>query len=313
MPWRAPKRTAPDAEITTERFDMIVGCIGLGRMGGPMARCIAGAGHEVILLDVSTDALSALADLGAPVADGLAEIAAKAEVILTSLPSPREVEDVITGEGGLLGALREGTIILETSTTAPPLSVSLAAACAERGAILLDAPISGGVVGARDGTLTVMVGGDADAFERARPVLDAIGTKVRHVGPNGAGDAAKLINQMVFLTHAAVLCESVAFGDRCDLDPAALLDVLETSMAGQPLATGWHNRMPTDDIEGGFQVYRVLKDLRLGREAKDAVSASTPVFDAALAAFENAQEMGFGEVDLTVLRRIAAGTERRGE
>lgn len=292
---------------------MIVGCIGLGRMGGPMARHIAGAGHEVILLDVVPDALAALADLGAAVADGPAEVAAKAEVILTSLPSPSDVEEVMTGPGGVIGALREGTIILETSTTAPKLSQSLAALSAERGAHFLDAPISGGVAGAQDGTLTVMVGGDEAAFDRVRPVLDAIGSNVRHVGPNGAGDAAKLINQMVFLTHAAVLCESVAFGERCDLDPAVLLDILETSMAGHPMMSGWHNRMPADDIEGGFQVYRVLKDLRLGREAKDDVGAPTPVFDAALAAFEHAEALGFGEVDFTVLRRIAAGTEGRNK
>lgn len=269
-----------------------------------MARRIAGAGHKVVLCDVEVAAVAALADLGARVDSSPAAIAGDADVVLTSLPSPREVEQVMVGPHGLISAARQGGIIVETSTVGPALSRMMTERFAELGTAYLDAPISGGVAGARDGTLTVMVGGQQAAFERARPVLDAIGSKVRHVGPSGAGNVAKLINQMVFLTHAAVMCEGVAFGQLGGLDTAALLDVLETSMAGRPLASGWHHRMATDDIEGGFEVYRVLKDLRLGRDAKDGAGAWTPVFDAALAAYEHASDAGFDKADLTVLRRI---------
>ena len=269
-----------------------------------MARRIAVAGHEVVLRDVVDDAVAALADLGARVERSPAAIAAEADVVLTSLPGPPEVEEVMAGPQGLLSGARAGAIIVDTSTVGPALSRTMAARFAASGTDYLDTPVSGGVAGARDGTLTVMVGGDPAVFERARPVLDAIGTKVRHLGPSGAGNVAKLINQMVFLTHAAAMCEGVAFGQRSDLDTATLLDVLETSMAGQPLGSGWHNRMATDDIEGGFQVHRVLKDLHLGRDAKDEAEAWTPVFDAALAAFDYASDTGFDRVDLTVLRRI---------
>lgn len=290
---------------------MKVGVIGLGRMGAPMARRIISGGHSVTVFDIDADALARAGAEGADCAGSPAEVAAGVEVVLSSVPGPAEVEKVMTGTDGVLGAVRRDAVIVETSTIGPDQCRALAAAFAERGARFLDSPISGGVQGARDGTLTVMVGGDVDALARARSVLNCIATNIRHLGDSGAGSTTKLINQMVFLTFAAVLCEGVALAASHGLEAGPVLETLSTSVAASPMASGWHDRMRTNDTENGFQVYRVLKDLRLVHEAAASTGIVTPAFEAALNEFENAAELGFAEQDLTVIRNIVLGNRGR--
>lgn len=276
-----------------------------------MSRRILDGGHSVTVYDVDADALARAGADGLACAGSPAEVASASEIVLSSVPGPAEVEQVMTGANGVLGAVGRNAIVLESSTVGPDQCRSLAVAFAKRGAHFLDAPISGGVQGARDGTLTVMVGGDVDALSRARSVLNCIATNIRHLGDSGAGSTTKLINQMVFLTFAAVLCEGVALAASHGLEAGPVLETLSTSVAASPMASGWHDRMRTNDTENGFQVYRVLKDLRLVHEAAASTGIVTPAFEAALNEFENAAELGFAEQDLTVIRNIVLGNRGR--
>ncbi len=187
-----------------------VGLIGIGRMGGAMARTLLRKGQRLIIRDTRTEAWAPLAGAQCRIAASPAEVAAAAEIVLTSLPGPDQVDQVMTGAGGLLGAVRPGAVVVETSTISPDQSRRLAAAFAAEGAAFLDAPVSGGAAGAADGTLAVMVGGAAAAYARVRPLLDQIGSNVYHMGPSGTGSAMKLVIQLVVMTYFAAMQEGVA-------------------------------------------------------------------------------------------------------
>lgn len=284
-----------------------IGMIGLGRMGSRMASRLADAGHHLYVRDVVPAAIEPLARRGAQPCDTPAAVAASCEIVITSLPSPKDVDQVMLGPGGLLAAVRPGTVVIETSTIGPAQSRTLAERFAAQKAFYLDAPISGGIPGAENGTLSVMVGGDAAAFERVQPVLRHIGTDIRHLGPSGAGSAAKLINQIVFLSYGALLCEAVALGGRYGLGAKPLLEILETSLAGRPLSTGWHEKLKSGDTTAGFEIERILKDLSLGAEMSAELGFEAPVFAAALAAYEHARALGYGDRDLSILATLAKG------
>jgi 3-hydroxyisobutyrate dehydrogenase len=223
--------------------------------------------------------------------------------IVSGVSGPSEVRDVMTG---LLGAVASGTIVLETSTIGPAQSRALA----DRGATCLDAPVSGGVQAAREDKLTVMLRGDERAFDWALPVLRCIGSDILHLGPSGSGNAAKLFNQIVYLSYTAPLCEGVALGGSSGLGSEAPLDALSSSTAGRPLATGWHEQLRAGDLVPGVAAARVVKDIRLGRDLREQVNVATPVFEAALDQFERARQLGYADSDRTDLRRIALGYDR---
>lgn len=284
-----------------------VGVIGLGRMGSRMAARLADAGFQLHVRDVLPSAVAPLVERGAQPHGSAASIGTACDVILTSLSTPHDVDDVMVGPDGLIEAIRPGGIIIETSTVGPAQSQSLAERFAERGAHYLDAPVSGGTPGAEKGTLAVMVGGDEAAFRRVRPVLDTIGREIHYLGASGSGSVAKVINQMVFLSYAALLCETVALADRYGITARTLLDVLEPSLAGQPLSTGWHEKIKAGDTTPGFHVNRVIKDLTLGAEMCSEIGFDAPVFSAALAAYREARARGLGDCDLGILTNIAGG------
>jgi 3-hydroxyisobutyrate dehydrogenase-like beta-hydroxyacid dehydrogenase len=177
----------------------------------------------------------------------------------------------------------------------------LAKEFAERSAIYLDAPVSNGVEAARDGTLTFMIGGDAAAVERARPILTHVASDVFHMGPIGTGNIAKLLNQNIYLAYVAAFCESLRLGRAAGLDVHTLLDVLRKSVAGDPLMTGWEKRIETGDLKPGWSIRRVLKDLALGAGVCSEQAFDAPVFGAALRAFREIGEAGHMESDLTAL------------
>src|SRR4051794_31306443 len=202
-----------------------VGFVGCGRMGGPMARRLLAAGAYVRAYDVDERALRALLDAGATAAGSAREAADGAAVVITMLPDPPVVERAARGPEGLLAGLGDGALWLEMSSSRPAATRALAEAAAERGAALLDAPVSGGVAGAEAGTLTIMLGGPAALVERARPLLEELGRSLVHVGDRpGDGDAAKTINNMLSATNLAAAAEALAMGMRAGLDPERLVD-----------------------------------------------------------------------------------------
>jgi 3-hydroxyisobutyrate dehydrogenase-like beta-hydroxyacid dehydrogenase len=266
-----------------------------------MARRILAAGIPLTVTDVNAQNTQSLRDAGAEVAGDAAGVAAQAGIVITCVPGPTEVDSVYFGADGLLGAAQPGTIFLEMSTIDVALSRRIGAACAERGLRYIDAPISGGVDGAASGTLTVMAGGDAVTLDEVRPFLACIANQVIHVGATGAGHFIKLINQVAYLGYVALFCEATAAADAYGISRDDLIAVLRNSVGGQPLSTNWEERLLTGDRTLGFQITRVLKDLRLAADAYDGVACDAPIFHAALAAFEDAAANGHAGDDMTAL------------
>ncbi len=286
---------------------MEIAFIGLGRMGAPMALNLLAAGHALHVHDIDPRAEESVLAAGARRAPGPAAAARVAEAVISSVPGPAEVDAVMTGEDGVLAAAREGLLVIETSTIGPGQSRDLARRFAERGADYVDAPVNRiAADGAARREMTIMVGGDANAFARARPVLECLGDRIHHVGPTGTGNAVKLLNQMIYLSSVAVFCEGLALGQRLGVPLETLLAIFETSAAGHPMIRDRHPRIAAGDESPGFAVDRVLKDLGLADALRAEAEFAAPGFAAALAAYRRASEAGYGAADMTVLHRLLA-------
>jgi 3-hydroxyisobutyrate dehydrogenase len=283
---------------------MRVGMIGVGTMGLPMARRLLAAGHDVVACDADT---GRAASLGGPVAATPAEAAGSADAVVTSLPSPEAVEEVVLGPDGIAKTVRDGALLLEMSTSPPALARRLAAALEGR-VDVLDAPVSGGPRGAEDGSLTVMVGGAPEAFARAEPLLRALGSLVVHVGGHGAGQAAKLCNNLVAGATMAALAEACAVAVREGLDPATLYELLTRSTGdSRVLRTRFPlpGADPSHPVAQGyaplFAVDLIAKDLGLALELADGHEVPAPVARAAHAAYLAARERGLGALDYSAV------------
>jgi 3-hydroxyisobutyrate dehydrogenase-like beta-hydroxyacid dehydrogenase len=278
-----------------------IGFVGMGRMGRPMAQRILAAGFALTVTDVAPENTRAAEAAGANVAPDAATVAANAEMIISCVPGPNEVEAVFFAPGGLLAAARPGTIFLEMSTIDVALSRRIAAACAAQETRYLDAPISGGVEGAQAGTLTVMAGGDLETLDEVRPLLAALAERIVHLGAIGSGHFTKLLNQVMYLGYVALFCEAVSAADDYGIPRAELIDVLRHSVGGHPLSIHFEERILSGDRQPGFDIARALKDLRLGAAAYADVAAAAPIFAAALATFEGAAANGHAGEDMTAL------------
>jgi 3-hydroxyisobutyrate dehydrogenase len=241
---------------------MKVGFIGLGNMGGPMALNMIKAGHTLTVYDVRREAAEPHLAAGAQWAESAAAAAAQSEVVVTSLPGPKDVESVALGEGGILSKLARGAVYADLSTNSPTVIRQLNATFKAKGIEMLDAPVSGGIVGARAGTLAVMVGGSKEAFERIKPVLDAIGDKVSYIGDSGAGAVAKLVHNMIAICSTQLLAEAFTMGVKAGVAPEALLKVVQDGAYGQGMLLS--GTMPKMVFRGNFD--RVSFALKLARK-----------------------------------------------
>lgn len=261
--------------------------IGLGNMGAPMALNLVKAGHALTVYDLVPAAVRALATAGARAADSSRQAVAGAEVVISMLPASQHVESLYLGED-LLAHVDPQALIIECSTIAPDAARRVAAGAQGRGVSMIDAPVSGGTSGAAAGTLTFIVGGEASALERARPVLEKMGRNIFHAGPAGAGQAAKICNNMLLGILMAGTSEALALGVANGLDPKVLSDIIAKS-SGRNWATELYNPWPgvmeqvpaSNGYAGGFGVDLMLKDLGLADEA--ALSTRSPVPLGALA------------------------------
>jgi 3-hydroxyisobutyrate dehydrogenase-like beta-hydroxyacid dehydrogenase len=281
---------------------MEVGFIGLGKMGQPMTRRLLAAGHTVHVQNRSPEPVAELATEGAVAANSAAEVATRAEVILTSLPTPGAVEQVYAE---LAGAARPGQVYADHSTVGLGLNRSCADKLAGKGAGYLDAPVSGGPAGAAAGTLTVMVGGDEATFARALPVFEAFGQNIRLCGATGAGQAVKLVNQLLVAIHTAASAEAVVFGRRLGADPQVILDMLGTSFGGSAMLIRNVPRFISRDFSGATPVGLILKDL--GLIHGEAIGAGTPLLMGGLAEqlFLQASSRNLAAEDMSCLVRLA--------
>lgn len=283
---------------------MRVAIIGIGRMGTPMARNILAKGHTVTVHDLRADSCAALARDGAAIAASPAEAAVAAEIVLTSLPGPKEVDVTMTGPQGILNGIRPDSIVVATSTVAADQSRRHAELIEAAGAHHLDAPVSGGVEGAVAGSLTIMVGGRAAIFARARPVLDCIGRDIHHLGAAGAGNDMKLIIQMIFGSYLAVFLEGVAFGEAAGIPVDRMLSIIATSSAHHPSIGKRYDKIIANDTSPRSPVALFEKDLALARERAQAAGFDASVLAAAAKLFSRAVAAGLGERDVIALREM---------
>jgi 3-hydroxyisobutyrate dehydrogenase-like beta-hydroxyacid dehydrogenase len=284
-----------------------IGFVGLGQMGGPMSRRLLAAGYELVVHDVRAEALQGLVAAGAAAAASPAEVADRAELVLVSLPTPEIVRDVALGSDGLLRGAAIRTYV-DLSTTGEAVAMAVAAALAERGIATLDAPVSGGVRGAINGTLAVMVAGAAAELERARPLLEAFG-RVFHVGERpGLGQLMKLANNFLSATAIVATAEAVVLGVKGGLDPATMLAVINASTGRN---TASEDKFPRQILSGnyaaGFTTGLLTKDLGLCAAAAEALGVPMPVAAVVHARWQRAvAELG-AEADIT---RIVALVEQ---
>jgi len=270
-----------------------VGFIGLGNMGGRMTRCLVTAGRTVIGYDVVAGAAQ---DVGAIAAQHPAEVAARSDIVLLSLPDSRVVESVMLGDDGVLPQLREGQIVVDLSTAAPTSTRKLHAQVAELGAEYLDAGISGGAAAADKGALTLMVGGDAVALQRVRPVIEDFSAAIFHVGTAGAGHATKLLNNFLNAVALASTAEVMVAARKEGLDLATVIDVLNAS-SGVNFAT--LNRFPHiirgDYLEGGLTNTLMMKDITLYTEYVSELGVASLNASGPLASFGLARALGYAD------------------
>lgn len=255
---------------------MRVGVIGLGIMGAPMARNLLRAGHAVTVHSRTRARVEALVAAGAAPADSPAAVARLVDAVVTMLPDTPDVETVIAGPEGVLAGARPGLLAIDMSTIAPAAARALAARAAAQQVVLLDAPVSGGEQGAIAGTLSIMVGGDAEAYARARPIFEALGRQVTYMGGSGQGQMTKLVNQVVGATTLAAVAEGVALATRAGLAPEAMVQALSAGAASSWMLTEQAPRMQRRDFAPGFMVRLQQKDLRLALAAAAELGVTLP-------------------------------------
>jgi 2-hydroxy-3-oxopropionate reductase len=291
-----------------------VGFIGIGTMGRDMAIHLAQAGHRVSAYDVRAEALRGLAEFGIRSATSVADASAAADVVITMLPDTPDVEAVVLGEGGLLAHPPEGRLVIDMSTIAPEAVRRLHAALAQVGVAFVDAPVSGGPIGAKNATLSIMAGGDADAFARAQPFFGAMGTTITHVGAPGAGQAVKLCNQLICGINIQAICEALALGRACGVDLHQLRRVLLGGSAASWMLDKLGPAMIDGDASAGFRIDLMLKDLRLVAQQAQAMNVPLPATALVTTQYLDARAHGEGGNGNQALFRVydrMSGQERQ--
>ncbi len=253
-----------------------VGFIGLGVMGKPMARNLLKAGYPLVVHNRSQAALDELAGVGASRAASPGEVAENADIIITMLPSSPDVGSVVEGSDGILEVVHEGHLLIDMSTINPIVSGRLGAKLGERGASMLDAPVSGGEQGAIDGILSIMVGGDAADFERALPLFEVMGRTVTHMGALGSGGFTKLANQIIVAINLTAMGEALVFGAAAGVDPLKMISALSSGLAGSKCLDQKKEKILAGDFRPGFKVDLHAKDLGLIHDAAAALGVPIP-------------------------------------
>jgi len=256
---------------------MRVGVVGTGIMGAPMARNLLRAGHAVTVHNRSPARMAPLVQAGATAAASPREVAAACDAVVTCVPDTPDVEAVVSGPDGLLEGARSGLLVIDTSTIAPDAARALAERATTCGVDFLDAPVSGGEQGAIAGTLSIMVGGRRDAFDRAQPIFAAIGKKATYMGGPGQGQMTKLVNQVVGAATLAAVAEGIQLGAHAGLEAAALIDAIGGGAATSWMWTHLGPRMQRRDFAPGFMVKLQQKDLRLALRAAAELGTALPL------------------------------------
>ena len=281
-----------------------VGFIGLGIMGKPMAKNLMEAGYDLVVHNRSPEKAEELAGEGATAAGTPREVAEGCDVVITMLPDSPQVEEVLSGEGGVFEGVREGALIVDMSTISPVVTESLSARAKEKGASLLDAPVSGGDVGAIEGTLSIMVGGSEEDFERAKPLFEVMGKTVTHVGPTGAGQVTKAANQIVVALTIEAVSEALVLGSKGGVSPEKILDVLGGGLAGNKVMEVKREKFLSHNFDPGFRSELHHKDLGIALAAGREYGVALPVTAVVDQMLLTMRRKGWGGEDHSALLRI---------
>jgi 2-hydroxy-3-oxopropionate reductase len=282
----------------------VVGFIGLGVMGREMSVNLVKAGHDVRVYDARAEAIADVAAQGAMAARSIAEASREADAVVLMLPDTPQVEEVILGKGGLRDNPPPGKLIMDMSTIAPTATRSLSAELEKIGVDLLDAPVSGGPLGAKNAKLSIMVGGKAAAFEKAKPIFAGMGTTIVHVGESGAGQAVKACNQLICAMNLQAICEALALGRAAGLDLEKLREVLLGGAASSWMLQNLGPLMIKKDPSAGFRIDLKLKDLRLAGELAFQLGVPLPGTALATSLYLEARAHGEGSNGNQALYRV---------
>ena len=254
-----------------------IGFIGLGIMGKPMSRNLMKAGHRLVVFDVVAESVGAIVAGGAARGASAADVASRSDIVITMLPDGPEVEQAILGPGGVLEGARPGTLVIDMSSISPLVVQKAGAACAAKGVDFLDAPVSGGEPGAIAGTLAIMVGGKPEAFDRAVPVLKAMGATVTLTGPVGAGNVTKLANQIMVACNIAAMGEALVLAAKAGLDPEVVFNAVKGGLAGSNVLNAKAPMVIARNFKPGFRIRLHQKDLRNALLAAESLKVGLPI------------------------------------
>jgi len=254
-----------------------IGFIGLGIMGKPMAKNLIKAGHELVVFNRSQGPVDDLVAAGAKAGRSAADVAAQVDIVVTMLPNSPDVKAVVTGPGGVLDGAKAGLIVIDMSSIAPGAAIEVSKACADKGVIMLDAPVSGGEPKAIDGTLAIMVGGPEAVFEQIKPILLNMGASAVHVGEIGAGNITKLANQVIVGVNIAAMSEALTLATKAGADPAKVVDAISGGLAGSAVLNAKAPLILAGNFKPGFRIELHIKDLMNALETGADVSSPLPL------------------------------------
>ena len=281
-----------------------VGFIGLGIMGKPMAKNLMQAGYELAVHNRSPEKAQELAREGATAAESPREVAGQSDIIITMLPDSPDVREILIGEGGVLEGIEEGALVVDMSTISPVVTEELAAAIGEKGASMLDAPVSGGDVGAIEGTLSIMVGGSEADFERAKPLFEVMGKTVTHVGRTGAGQVTKACNQIVAALTIEAVSEALVLGSKGGVAPEKILDVLSGGLAYNKIMEVKREKLLSHAFDPGFRAELHHKDLGIALAAGREYGVALPVTAIVDQMLLSMKRKGWGGEDHSALLKV---------
>jgi 3-hydroxyisobutyrate dehydrogenase len=278
--------------------------IGTGVMGRSMAGHLMAAGHPLHVFNRTREKAKTLVDSGAVWHDSAGEAAAQADIVITMLGFPHDVEETYLGKGGIVERARKGALLIDMTTSSPLLARRVAEAAAARGLAALDAPVSGGDIGAREARLVIMVGGESAAFERAQPVFSVIGKNILLQGPAGAGQHCKMANQIACAVGMVAFCEALAYAKQAGLDPSRVHASISGGAAGSWALTNLGPRALAGDFAPGFYVKHIRKDIGIAVASADEMGLSLPGLDCARRLYDLVGEKGWDEFGTQVLYRL---------
>jgi len=281
---------------------MKVGFIGIGTMGKPMAINIIRAGYSLIVNDVNEQAVQELVKLGAKKAQNQCELAQQSDVIITMLPNGAIVEQVLMGEKGIFAGAKAGVCLIDMSSVAPSFTQKMAKLATEKGLGYIDAPVSGGVKGATEGTLTIMVGGETELVNQIHPLLEVLGKKIYHVGAVGSGDAVKVVNNLLLGVNMAAASEAFVLGTKIGINPQTLFEIISASSGNSyALSAKMPNFVFKNKFAAGFSIDLQYKDLELAVQTAKELKVPMMLTNVAQQLFEQARANGLGKEDISAI------------